>query len=180
MITVNYIGFVKSGSRHTYSKIKRLEEDGCSDVLLDSDLMKIGPNYTWSSNLLQQVSLQKKSSCIVVCSFGDIAENFEDLVLFMSRLETEGIFLKTLDERIDTTKTLSFSGYLKSLVPFVDLCEKRRGLGKGGRPPKLKESDIALARRLLAEPGAQKKQVASKMGISRVTLNNYLAQPISP
>jgi DNA invertase Pin-like site-specific DNA recombinase len=54
------------------------------------------------------------------------------------------------------------------------LAAAKRAGRAGGRPPKLSEEDLDVARTLLANPDIAVSEVASRLGVSPATLYRYI------
>lgn len=101
-------------------------------------------------------------------------------------LEAKGVGFQSLTENIGTTT----SGGKLVFHIFGALAEFERGIirertiagltaakarGKvGGRPPALSAGDIAIAKRLLADPEIPTKEVAERLGVSVSTLYKHI------
>ena len=96
--------------------------------------------------------------------------------------------LRSLTEAIDTetaTGRLMFN-FLGTIAEyFLDLNRERTIEGlraaaargrKGGRPRKLADEDLAVARALLRDPTIPVAQIAGRLGVSRTTFYTYFPQ----
>lgn len=101
------------------------------------------------------------------------------------KLEAQGVRLRSLTEAVDTetpTGRLMFN-FLGTIAEyFLDLNRERTLEGlkaaaargrKGGRPRKLSEDDLVMARALLKDPSIPVAQIARRLGVSRATFYAY-------
>ena len=104
------------------------------------------------------------------------------------KLQDQGVRLRSLTEAVDTetpTGRLMFN-FLGTIAEyFLDLNRERTLEGlkaaaargrKGGRPRKLSEDDLAMARALLKDPGIPVAQIARRLNVSRATFYAYFPQ----
>jgi len=101
-------------------------------------------------------------------------------------LRSRGIGFRSLTEAIDTTTAQGVLVFhmFSALAEFeralirertrAGLAAAKRAGRTGGRPPKLTEDDLDIARTLLANPDIPVADVADRLGISPATLYRYL------
>ncbi len=115
-----------------------------------------------------------------------LAHSVEQLIETVEKLRARGVGFRSLTEAIDTTTA---QGVLVFPV-FSALAEFERALIRertragleaakrmgrtGGRPAKLTEDDLDMARTLLANPDMTVADVADRSGVSSATLYRYL------
>jgi hypothetical protein len=75
------------------------------------------------------------------------------------------------------SSTLPLAEFERSLIrerTQAGLAAARRAGRTGGRPPKLTEDDLDVARALLANPDIGVTQIAHRLGVSPATLYRYI------
>lgn len=115
-----------------------------------------------------------------------LARSLKQLIETVEALEDRGIGFRSLTEAIDTTKAggglvVQIFGALAEFERGVIRERTRAGLNaarsrgrKGGRPPKLKASDLEAAKALLADREINVEDVARRLGVSPATLYRYI------
>lgn len=104
------------------------------------------------------------------------------------KLQAQGVRLRSLTEGVDTetaTGRLMFN-FLGTIAEyFLDLNRERTLEGlkaaaargrKGGRPRKLSEDDLVMARALLKDTAIPVAQIAKRLNVSRATFYAYFPQ----
>ena len=109
----------------------------------------------------------------------------KQLIETIEKLRLRNIGFRSLTEAIDTTTAQGVLVFhmFSALAEFertlirertrAGLAPKRAGR-TGGRPPKLTEDDLDVARMLLANPDIPVADVADRLGVSPATLYRYL------
>jgi DNA invertase Pin-like site-specific DNA recombinase len=104
----------------------------------------------------------------------------------IEKLRSRDIGFRSLTEAIDTTTAQGVLVFhmFSALAEFeralirertrAGLAAAKRAGRTGGRPPKLSEDDLDVARTLLANPDIPVADVAERLGISPATLYRYL------
>ncbi|KZW99009.1 recombinase [Pseudoalteromonas luteoviolacea] len=121
---------------------------------------------------------------LVVWRLDRLGRNLSDLVKLVTMLDEKGVFLESLQEKIETE---SATGKLTFHV-FAALAEFERNLisertkaglesararGRlGGRKAKLKPKDIKEIKALLKDPNIPVTDIAKRYGVSRTTIYN--------
>lgn len=123
---------------------------------------------------------------IIVWRLDRLARSLKQLIETVEDLDKRGISFKSLTENIDT----STSGGRLIFHIFASLAEFERSLIKertmaglaaarargktGGRPSKLSDKDIEMAKTLLKNPEITVAEVAKKIGVSYATLYRHI------
>ena len=124
----------------------------------------------------------RPGDALVVCDLGRIGRSLPHLVALATELRRRGCHLISLADRIDTTAPAGPEAFrvFEALNTFErDLVERRRPAAavprKAGRPSTVfsDPEKVALAKRLLADRSLTRGAVASRLGVSRVTLYRW-------
>jgi hypothetical protein len=110
----------------------------------------------------------------------------KQLIETVENLRVRGIGFRSLTEALDTTTAQgrlvshmfgALAEFERSLIrerTRAGLAAARRLGRTGGRPPKLTEDDLDVARALLANPDIGVTQIAHRLGVSPATLYRYI------
>ena len=136
--------------------------------------------------LTAALDYMREGDTLVIWKLDRLARSLSQLIETVRALEARGIGIRSLTEAIDTTTAngrLMFNlfGALAEFERDVIRDRTRAGLDaarargrKGGRPRKLAEKDLAIARALLdAEPPVPIAEVARRLNVASATLYNY-------
>ncbi len=123
---------------------------------------------------------------VVVWKLDRLARSLKQLIETVEHLEERQVGFRSLTENIDTTT----SGGRLIFHIFGALAEFERSIIRerttaglvaarargrvGGRPPALKEDDLAAARAMLADQNITTKEIAKRLGVSVSTLYKHL------
>ena len=127
----------------------------------------------------------RKGDTLVVWRLDRLGRSVKHLVDLVSQLHQQGVHFKSLTDSIDTS-TASGRFFFHVMASLAEMERKltvertRAGLEaakqlgrKGGRKPKITDSKIESARKLLAS-GIFPKEVAQNLGVSVPTLYRWL------
>lgn len=127
----------------------------------------------------------RKGDTLVVWKLDRLGRSVKHLVDLVSQLHQQGVHFKSLTDSIDTS-TASGRFFFHVMASLAEMERKltvertRAGLEaakqlgrKGGRKPKITDSKIESARKLLAS-GIFPKEVAQNLGVSVPTLYRWL------
>ena len=173
---------VSTNDQNTNLQIDALKKSGCEKIFEE----KASGAQRERLELKAALEFARKGDTIVVWKLDRLARSLKQLIETVEDLEKRTIGFQSLTESIDT----STSGGRLIFHIFASLAEFERNIirertkaglaaakarGKtGGRPPKLSEKEIEMAKAMLANREITAKEVAQKMGISFATLYRYL------
>src|SRR3984893_9857477 len=137
-----------------------LNRAGCEKLFTD----KAGGARAERPGLDQALAHLRKGDTLVVWKLDRLGRSIRHLIETVGRLQEQKVGFRSLQESIDTTTSggkLIFHVFA-ALAEFErDIIRERTRAGlaaarsrgrKGGRPPKLSESQRSMARRLLSDP----------------------------
>lgn len=171
----------------THDQSLALQQDalaaaGCEKIFTDT----AGGAAVERDGLAAAISHLRSGDTIVVWRLDRLGRSLRHLIDTVTTLEARGIGFKSLREAIDTTTTggkLVFHIF-SALAEFeraVIRDRTRAGLAaarsrgrRGGRPPVLDDKQIALARRMHADPATTIADICRAVGVSRATLYRHL------
>ena len=173
---------VSTDEQHLELQIDALIDAGCERIFQD----KLSGSIIERRELLQALQFARAGDTLVVWRLDRLSRSLRDLIDTVTKLESNGIQLKSLNESIDTS---SSSGKLifhlfGALAEFERNLIKERTLAglqaarargrKGGRPPSLDAEKRKLAIKLYNDKNYSVNQVCQVMGISKPTLYKYV------
>ncbi len=173
---------VSTNDQNTNLQIDALKKIGCEKIFEE----KASGAQRERAELKATLEFARKGDTIVVWKLDRLARSLKQLIETVEDLEKREIGFQSLTEAIDT----STSGGRLIFHIFASLAEFERNIirertkaglasakarGKtGGRPPKLSDKEVEMAKAMLTNPEITAKEVAQKMGISFATLYRYL------
>lgn len=185
-------GRVSTRDQHPDAQHDALAAAGCDQIFLD----------TISGKLARRPELDKALLCanrsgdqLVVTRLDRLGRSLEHLIELANALQARGVDLVVLDQGIDTSTAIGrmFFHILGAIAEFehalmsertIDGLAAARARGRtGGQKPKLGPRQVALARSMYAEVGADGKrrytvaQIAAEFGVTRPTIYRHLAGP---
>lgn len=128
----------------------------------------------------------RSGDTLVVWKLDRLARSMKQLIETVEMLEGQGIGFRSLTEAIDTTTAggklvFHIFGALAEFERTIIRERTRAGLDaakargrRGGRPPKLTDKDLMVARAMLAEASITVEDVAKRLGVSPATLYRHL------
>lgn len=164
------------------------------DALYDVHCDRIYKEYASGKNTKARPELEnclkalRAGDTLVVWRLDRLGRSLTDLVKIVIELEGKDIGFESITEKIDTTtSTGKFVFHLfAALAEFErNIIRERtmagmkaaRARGKlGGRPPKLTDGEIAMARSLVKAKEIPVSEIARQLGVSRTTLYRVLSQ----
>lgn len=170
-----------------------LQEDalttaGCERVYKDV----MSGSATDRPGLTKALAQCRAGDVLVIRRLDRLGRSLAHLITVVQQLQDAGVGLRSLQENLDTTST---GGKLIFHI-FGALAEFGRGLIRertqagltaarargrvGGRPRCLSNDQIAMARRLLAQPDIGVGQVAEMLRVSRQTVYRALQRTAQP
>lgn len=165
-------------------QIDALKKAGCLRIFKDtlSGAKKDRPG------LEEALTYVRKGDTLLVWRLDRLGRSLKDLIEIVSKLEKQGIGFRSLQESIDTTTSggrLIFhvfgalAEFERSLIrerTYAGLAAARARGRKGGRPRKLSEKQMELARSLYSSKKHSIKDICQILDISKPTLYGYLRQ----
>lgn len=154
---------------------------GCERIFED----KISGTRAERPGLAKALEMLRQGDTLVVWKLDRLGRSVKHLVDLVSTLHTQAIHFKSLTDAIDTS-TPSGRFFFHVMASLAEMerelivertragLEIARQLGrKGGRRPKMTDSKLSSAQKLLAS-GSPPKEVARNLGISVPTLYRWL------
>jgi len=128
----------------------------------------------------------RSGDTLIVWKLDRLARSTKQLIETVENLRVRGIGFRSLTEALDTTTAQgrlvfhmfgALAEFERSLIrerTQAGLAAARRLGHTGGRPPKLTDDDLDVARALLANPDIGVTQIAHRLGVSPATLYRYI------
>lgn len=136
--------------------------------------------------LKEAVEFMRSGDVLVVWKLDRLGRSLKHIIELVAYLESKGIGLKFLQEKIDTTGAAG-KFYLQifgALAEFErNMIRERTSAGLasarsrgrfGGRPKKLSKEKVEMVKRLYESKEHTVKEIAELVGISRVAIYSYL------
>ena len=159
-----------------------LTEAGCGKIFTEQMSGAVADRPA----LHDALEFARSGDTLIVWKLDRLARSTKQLIETVENLRVRGIGFRSLTEALDTTTA---QGRLVFHM-FGALAEFERGLIRertqaglaaarrlghtGGRPPKLTDDDLDVARALLANPDIGVTQIAHRLGVSPATLYRYI------
>jgi DNA invertase Pin-like site-specific DNA recombinase len=177
------IGYARVSTQDQNLELQReaLTKAGCQRVFED----KVSGTRAERPGLTKALELLREGDTLVVWKLDRLGRSVKHLVDLVGELHKQGVHFKSLTDAIDTGPSSGrfFFHVMASLAEMErELTVERtraglevaRQLGrKGGRKPKMTDSKIESARKLLAG-GTPPKDVARNLGVSVPTLYRWV------
>ena len=159
----------------------RLKSVGCVKIFASKNLGKAEANEERLGELLGYV---REGDTVIVTKLDRLGRSLSQVLSTIELLTAKGIFLKAIDQNIDTSDDSPIARAMVQLLEMFSELERnfivtRTQEGKaasgnyGGRPPKLSASDKKKVVKEFAG-GASKSALAQKYGVSRATIIRIL------
>ena len=183
------IGYARVSTQDQNLTLQReaLINAGCEKVFED----KVSGTRADRPGLSKTLEMQREGDTLVVWKLDRLGRSAKQLVDMVSELNKQGIQFKSLTDSIDTGTTSGrfFFHVMASLAEMereLTIERTRAGLEvakklgrKGGRKPKMTDSKIESAKKLLSS-GVPPKEVAKNLGVSGSTLYRWLPASTQP
>ena len=155
------------------------------DALMHAGCQKIFETKAERPGLSLCLEMLREGDTLVVWKLDRLGRSVKQLVNLVGELQEQGIHFKSLTDSIDTSTAAGrfFFHVMASLAEMErELMVERTRAGleiaknlgrKGGRKPKMNESKLESAKKLLAS-GVPPKEVARNLGVSVPTLYRWL------
>ncbi len=173
---------VSTNDQNPKLQIDALEEVKCERIFTE----KASGAQRDRPELAAALEYMREGDTLVIWKLDRLARSLKQLVETVESLSERGINFVSLTDPIDTT---SATGRLifhifASLAEFErELIGERTRAGSasarargrlGGRPPSLKENDVAAAKAMLSDPTITVEQVAKRLDVAPSTLYRHL------
>ncbi|MET0035991.1 MAG: recombinase family protein [Candidatus Thiodiazotropha lotti] len=163
-------------------QLDALEAAGCERIYKDK-----ARGRSFDRQELQScLKALRKGDQLVVWKLDRLGRSMKHLIETVEQLNECGVEFISLQEKIDTSSSggkLVF-GVFAALAEFErslisertkeGLAAARKRGRKGGRPKKLSDDDVQIAKKLLAAPDTTVTEVAAHFGVGRNTLYRYI------
>mgnify|MGYP000973880026 FL=1 len=183
------IGYARVSTQDQNLTLQReaLINAGCEKVFED----KVSGTRADRPGLSKTLEMLREGDTLVVWKLDRLGRSVKQLVDMVSELNKQGIQFKSLTDSIDTGTTSGrfFFHVMASLAEMereltIERTRARlevaKKLGrKGGRKPKMTDSKIESAKKLLSS-GVPPKEVAKNLGVSVSTLYRWLPASTQP
>jgi len=177
------IGYARVSTQDQNLELQReaLTKAGCQKIFED----KVSGKRTERPGLTKAFEMLREGDTLVVWKLDRLGRSVKQLVDLVGELRKQGIQFKSLTDAIDTgTPSGRFFFHVMASLAEMEReltvertragLEIARQLGrKGGRKPKMTDSKIESARKLLAS-GIPPRDVARNLGVSIPTLYRWM------
>ena len=159
-----------------------------TDALNIARCKKIYEEYASGKNTKARPELDnclkslREGDTLIVWRLDRLGRSLSDLVKIVTELERNNIGFESLTEKIDTTTSAgtfifhvfaALAEFERNIIRERTMAgiKAARARGKlGGRPPKLSEGELAIAKSLIQANEIPISEIAKQLGISRTTL----------
>lgn len=181
------IGYARVSTEDQKLDLQRdaLKKAGCKKIFEEQESGRAG---TKRPALEAAMAFLRTEDQLVVWKVDRLGRSLREMLDTAHKLQEQGVQLRSLTEAIDTetpTGRLMFN-FLGTIAEyFLDLNRERTLEGlkaaaargrKGGRPRKLSDADLAIAKALLKDPSIPVAQIAKRLDVSRTTFYSYFPQ----
>ncbi len=159
-----------------------LKDAGCEKIFIEQMSGVVADRPA----LRDALEYARSGDTIIVWKLDRLARSMKQLIETIEGLRVRGIGFRSLTEALDTTTPQGVLVFhlFSALAEFERALIRERTraglraakrMGRtGGRPAKLLEDDLDVARTLLANPDITVAEVADRLGVSPATLYRYL------
>jgi DNA invertase Pin-like site-specific DNA recombinase len=177
------IGYARVSTQDQNLELQRgaLATAGCQKIFED----KLSGNRADRPGLIAALEMLRDGDTLVVWKLDRLGRSVKQLIYLVSELHNRGVHFKSLTDAIDTgTPSGRFFFHVMASLAEMERelivertragLEVARKLGrKGGRKPKMTDSKIESAKKLLSS-GVPPKDVAKNLGVSIPTLYRWV------
>jgi DNA invertase Pin-like site-specific DNA recombinase len=154
-----------------------LKEAGCEKIFIEQMSGAVADRPA----LREALDYARSGDTLIVWKLDRLARSMKQLIETIEKLRLRNIGFRSLTEAIDTTTAQGVLVFhmFSALAEFeralirertrAGLAAAKRAGRSGGRPPKLTEDDLDIARTLLANPDITVADVADRLGVSPAT-----------
>jgi len=159
-----------------------LKEAGCEKIFIE----QMTGAVTDRPALCETLDYARSGDMLIVWKLDRLARSMKQLIETIEKLRLRNIGFRSPTEAIDTTTAQGVLVFhmFSALAEFeraliqertrAGLAAAKRAGRTGGRPPKLTEGDLDIARTLLVNPEITVADVADRLSVSPATLYRYL------
>src|SRR5208337_5322355 len=159
-----------------------LGEAGCTKIFTE----QVSGAVADRPSLREALEFARAGDTLIVWKLDRLARSMKQLIETIEQLRLRNIGFRSLTEAIDTTTAQGVLVFhmFSALAEFERALIRERTraglkaakrMGRtGGRPAKLTEDDLDVARTLLANPDITVANIADRIGVSPATLYRYL------
>ena len=180
------IGYMRVSTNDQSTDLQEdaLKKEGCNQIFSD----RASGAKTDRPGLEEALSFLRKGDTIVVWKLDRLGRSLKHLIEVVILLNERGIYFKSLQESIDTSTSggkLIFHVF-GALAEFErDIIRERtkaglesaRARGRvGGRPKKLDDKKVVLAKSMMADHSNSITDICDTLGVSKATLYRYLKE----
>ena len=180
------IGYMRVSTNDQSTDLQEdaLKKDGCNQIFSDT----ASGAKTDRPGLEEALSFLRKGDTLVVWKLDRLGRSLKHLIEVVILLNEREIYFKSLQESIDTSTSggkLIFHVF-GALAEFErDIIRQRtkagldsaRARGRvGGRPKKLDDKKVALAKSMMADHSNSISDICDTLGVSKATLYRYLKE----
>ena len=165
-----------------------LKEAGCEQIYVE----QMSGAVTDRPALHEALTHARSGDTLIVWKLDRLARSMRQLIETIEELRLRGIGFRSLTEAMDTTTAQGVLVFhmFSALAEFeralirertrAGLAAAKRGGRSGGRPRKMTEDDLDVARTLLANPTITVANIARRLDVSPATLYRHLPSARSP
>ena len=159
-----------------------LAQAGCERIFEDT----ISGAASERTGLSEALAYAREGDTLLVWRLDRLGRSLKNLIEIVSDLEERGVGFRSLQESINTTTSGgrmvfhlfgALAEFERNLIrerTLAGLAAARARGRKGGRPRKLSEKQVDLARRLYREKRHSVRDICQILGIAKPTLYEYL------
>src|SRR5579871_2207286 len=180
------VGYARVSTQDQNLELQRdaLNTAGCKRIFED----KMSGAKAARPGLLEAISFMRPGDTLVIWKLSRLGRSLKQLIETVQLLAEKEIELKSLNESIDTTTATgkllfhivaAFAQFERDNMienTRAGLDAARAGGKHGGRPPKLDEKQIAMAKELRKDPSRTVKDICEVLNISRATFYNVTGE----
>ena len=169
------IGYARVSTQDQNLELQReaLSKAGCKKVFED----KVSGTRADRPGLAKTLEMLREGDTLVVWKLDRLGRSVKQLVDLVGDLHKHGVQFRSLTDSIDTgTPSGRFFFHVMASLAEMErelTVERTRAGLKGGRKPKMTDSKIESAKKLLAS-GVPPKDVAKNLGVSIPTLYRWV------
>lgn len=185
-------GRVSTRDQHLEAQHDALTAAGCEEIFVDKASGTLARRPELDKALL---TAGRAGDQLVITKLDRLGRSLEHLIGLSKQLQAKQVDLVVLDQGIDTSTPVGrmFFQILGAIAEFehalmsertIDGLAAARARGRtGGQKPKLGPRQVALARQMYAETGADGRrrytvaQIAAEFGVTRPTIYRHLSKP---